>query len=95
VANLKLLLDEMYTGLKPILSALGWDVLTVQECGLQSKPDEIVAKYAFENELLLVTEDDLPAEIADSLGGKNVLVRKKDLAAVIVKLIEEKYPQKN
>jgi predicted nuclease of predicted toxin-antitoxin system len=73
------------------LSALGWDVLTVQECGLQSKPDEIVAKYAFENELLLITQDDLPAEIADSLGGKNVQVRQKDLAAIIVKLIEEKY----
>lgn len=88
---MKLLLDEMYTGLKPILSALGWDVLTVQECGLQSKADETVAKYAFDKDLLLVTQDDLPAEIADSLGGKNVQVRQKDLAAIIVKLIKDKY----
>jgi len=32
---LKLLLDEMYAGLKEYFEILGWNVLTVQDAGLQ------------------------------------------------------------
>jgi predicted nuclease of predicted toxin-antitoxin system len=89
---MQILLDEMYTGLKELLKAMGWEVTTVQECGLQGKEDREVATYAYEHAQLLVTQDSLPAEIADILGGKNVLVRPKDVAQIVGKMILEKYP---
>jgi predicted nuclease of predicted toxin-antitoxin system len=90
---MKILLDEMYTGLKELLKAMNWEVTTVPECGLQGKEDREVAKYAYDHELLLVTQDSLPAEIVDVLGGWYVLVRPKDVAQIVDKMILEKYPE--
>jgi predicted nuclease of predicted toxin-antitoxin system len=44
--RLKILLDEMYTGLKEYLQTLGWDVLTVQDVNLTGAEDKKIVKYA-------------------------------------------------
>ena len=89
---LKYLLDEHYNGLKPYLQALGAEVYTVQDSGLQGKEDVEVGKYASSNSLVLVTQDELPAQITEMLGGKSLQVRQSDIAMLVKALVETKYP---
>jgi predicted nuclease of predicted toxin-antitoxin system len=74
VVEMRILLDEHYTGLKEYLEALGWDVTTVQDAKLKGVKDREVVEYAKENDLLVVTENDRPAQIADMLGVKYIWI---------------------
>jgi len=87
---LKILLDEMYAGLKPYMEFLGYETSTVQEKGMQGKSDSLVARYALENNMILISEDDLPAQLIELSGGKSIYITQKDKANLIKKLIEEK-----
>jgi len=89
---LKLLLDEMYAGLKEYFEILGWDVLTVQDAGLQGAKDREVIEYAKKNNLLLVTQDQKPANLADLAGVKYVLISNAMIAEITDAKIREKYP---
>jgi predicted nuclease of predicted toxin-antitoxin system len=84
----------MYAGLKEYFEMLGWKVLTVQEAGLQGAKDKGIVKYAKDNNLLLVTQDQKPAELADLLGVKYVLISNALIAKIADEKIKEKYPQK-
>ena len=90
---MKLLLDEMYAGLKEYFEILGWDVITAQEAGLRGAKDRAVAEYALNNNLLLVTEDQKPAELAQLKGAKHVLISNAMIAKVADEKIREKYPE--
>lgn len=89
---MKLLLDEMYAGLKEYFEILGWDVLTVQDVGLQGTKDREVIEYAKKNNLLLVTQDQKPANLADLAGVKYVLISNAMIASIANAKIREKYP---
>ena len=89
---LKLLLDEMYTGLKEYFEILGWDVLTVQDAGLKGAEDKKIIEYAEKNGLLVVTQDPQPADLADLKGVPYVLISKKMIARMADAKIREKYP---
>ena len=89
---LKLLLDEMYAGLKEYFEILGWNVLTVQDAGLQGAKDKDIIEYAKNNNLLLVTQDQKPAELADLTGVKHVLISNAMIAKIADAKIREKYP---
>ena len=88
---LKLLLDEMYAGLKEYFEILGWDVLTVQDAGLQGAKDREIIEYAKNNNLLLVTQDQKPADMADLKGVKCVLISNAMIAKIADAKIREKY----
>ena len=88
---MKILLDEHYTGLKEYLEALGWEVTTVQDARLKGAKDREVIEYARVNDLLVVTEDDRPAQIADLLGVNCVWVSPGVIAKAIDAEIREKY----
>jgi len=90
---LKILLDEMYAGLKEYFEILGWDVITAQEAGLRGAKDRAVVEYALNNNLLLVTEDQKPAELAHLKGVKHVLISNAMIAKVADEKIREKYPE--
>ena len=90
---LRILLDEMYAGLKEYFEVLGWDVLTVQEAGLRGAKDRDVAEYAAKNGLLLVTEDQKPAELMHLKGAKYVLISNAMIAKVADEKIRKKYPE--
>jgi predicted nuclease of predicted toxin-antitoxin system len=90
---LRILLDEMYAGLKEYFEILGWDVLTVQEAGLQGAKDRAVVEYAVKNNLLLVTQDQKPAELANLKGAKYVLISNAMIAKIADQRIREKYPE--
>jgi len=92
MSPLKILLDEMYAGLKEYLEALGWTVFTVQDFGLGGAKDREVVEYARDHDLLLVTQDQKPAELADLLGVKHVYISNADVARVVDRGIREKYP---
>ncbi len=92
VALLKLLLDEMYAGLKEYFEILGWDVLTVQDSGLRGAKDKDIVEYAKNNNLLLVTQDQKPADLADLKGVKYVLISNAMIAKIAEVKIREKYP---
>jgi predicted nuclease of predicted toxin-antitoxin system len=62
--DVKLLLDEMYTGLKEYLQTSGWDVVTVHDVNLAGANDRKVVEYAEKNGLLLVTQDEKHADLA-------------------------------
>ena len=89
---LKLLLDEMYAGLKEYFEILGWNVLTAQDAGLQGAKDKDIIEYAKNNNLLLVTQDQKPAELADLTGVKHVLISNAMIAKIADAKIREKYP---
>jgi predicted nuclease of predicted toxin-antitoxin system len=83
VKILKILLDEMYTGLKEYLEALRWEVLTVQDAKLTGESDKRIVEYAKKNGLTLVTQDEKNADLADLQGVHCVLISKKMLARMI------------
>lgn len=89
---MKILLDEMYAGLKEYFEALGWQVMTVQEARLQGSKDREVVEYAKENDLLLVTQDSRPAELAELKDVKYVLISNALIAKIADERIREKYP---
>lgn len=89
---MKILLDEMYAGLKEYFEILGWDVITVQDAGLQGTKDRTVVEYALKNNLLLITEDQKPAELASLKGVKHVLISRAMIAKIANEKIKEKYP---
>jgi len=85
------MLDEMYAGLKEYFETLGWEALTVQEVGLKSARDKDVVEYARKNGLLLVTQDQRPAELAELLGVKYVLISNAMIAKIADETIRRKY----
>ncbi len=91
VDGLKLLLDEMYAGLKEYFETLGWEVLTTQEAGLQGAKDKDVVEYAKRNDLLLITQDQKPAELAELTEVKYVLISNAMIAKIADAKIREKY----
>jgi len=88
---MRLLLDEMFAGLKEFFEVLGWEVVTVQEAGLQGARDKEVVEYAKKNDLILVTQDEKPADLAELLGVKYVLVSRSLIAKIADAKIREKY----
>lgn len=93
VRKMKLLLDEMYAGLKEYFETLGYEVLTAQEAGLRSAKDKDIVEYAGKNGLILVTQDQKPAELAELTGVKYVLISNALIAKIADKKIKEKYMQ--
>lgn len=89
---LKLFLDEMYAGLKEYFEVLGWEVETVQGAGLSGAKDRDIVEYAKKHGLLMVTQDQKPAELAELLGVKYVLISNAIIAKVADKEIREKFP---
>ena len=83
---MKILLDEMYAGLKEYFETLGYEVLTAQEAGLKSAKDRDVVEYAGKNNLILVTQDQKPSELAELLSVKCVFVSN----LMIAQLVDEK-----
>jgi predicted nuclease of predicted toxin-antitoxin system len=91
VLTLKLLLDEMYAGLKEYFETLGWSVLTAQDAGLKAAKDKDIVDYARNNDLLLVTQDQKPADLAELTGVKYVLISSAMIAKIADAKIKEKY----
>jgi len=91
VRFMKLLLDEMFAGLKEFFEILGWEAITVQEAGLQGAKDKEIVEYAKKNNLILVTQDQKPADLAELLGVKYVLVSRSLIAKIVDAKIREKY----
>jgi predicted nuclease of predicted toxin-antitoxin system len=82
----------MYAGLKEYFEILGWNVLTAQDVGLQGAKDKAIVEYAKNNNLLLVTQDQKPAELANLKGVKHVLISNVLIAKIADAKIREKYP---
>ena len=89
---MKLLLDEMYAGLKEYFETLGWTVLTAQDAGLKAAKDRDIVEYAEKHGLLLVTQDQKPADLADLKGVKNVLISNAMITKIADEKMREKYP---
>lgn len=88
---MKLLLDEMYAGLKEYFETLSYEVLTAQEAGLKSAKDRDVVHYAGKHGLILVTQDQKPAELAELTDVKYVLISNAMIAKIADAKIREKY----
>jgi predicted nuclease of predicted toxin-antitoxin system len=89
---MKLLLDEMYAGLKEYFEALDWEVLTVQDVGLRGNIDRNIVEYAKRHNLLLVTQDQKSADLADLREVKHIHISNAMIAKVADVKIREKYP---
>ncbi len=88
---MQLLLDEMYAGLKEYFEALNYEVITAQEAGLKGVKDRDIVEYAKKNNLLLITQDAKPAELAELMGVKFILISSAMIAKVADAAIKEKY----
>ncbi len=80
---MKILLDEMYAGLKEYLEALGYEVLTAQEVGLKGSKDRDIVEYAGKHNLILVTQDQKPAELAELMRVKCVFISNLMIAQLV------------
>ena len=89
---MKLLLDEMYAGLKEYFETLGYEVLTAQEAGLKAAKDNTVVEFAGKHNLVLVTQDQKPAELAELVNVKYVLISKVMIAKIADSELRNKYP---
>ena len=89
---MKLLLDEMYSGLKDYFKVMGWKVKTIEEANLIGAKDREIVEYAQKHNLILITEDKKPADLASLLGIKNFLVDTMVKAKMIEHMLLEKYP---
>ena len=88
---MKLLLDEMYAGLKEYFETLGYEVLTAQQAGLKAAKDKDVVEYAGKHGLILVTQDQKPAELAELTDVQYVLISNAMIAKIADAKIKEKY----
>jgi predicted nuclease of predicted toxin-antitoxin system len=88
---MKLLLDEMYAGLKEYFETLGYEVLTAQEAGLKAAKDRDVVEYARKHDLVLVTQDQKPAELAELTGVKYVMISNAMIAKIADAEIKKKF----
>jgi predicted nuclease of predicted toxin-antitoxin system len=88
---LRLLLDEMYAGLKEYFETLGYEVWTAQESGLKSAKDKEIVEYAGKHDLVLITQDVKPSELAELTNVKCILISKAMIAKVADATIKEKY----
>ena len=88
---MKLLLDEMYAGLKEYFETLGYDVLTAQEAGLKAAKDRDIVEYAGKHGLILVTQDQKPAELAELKGVKYVMISNAMIAKIADEKIKERF----
>ena len=86
---MKLLLDEMYAGLKEYFETLGYQVITAQEAGLKSAKDKDIVEYAGKKGFLLVTQDQKPAELAELLGVRCVFISNLMIAKLVDRQIKE------
>ena len=91
---MKLLLDEMYASLKEYFETLGYEVLTAQEAGLKGAKDKAIVEYAGKHGLLLVTQDQKPAELAELTGVRYVLISNGMIAKIADAKIKEKYAER-
>jgi predicted nuclease of predicted toxin-antitoxin system len=91
VQSVKLLLDEMYAGLKEYFEALGYEVQTAQAAGLKAAKDREVVEYARKNGLVLVTQDQKVAELAELTDAKCILISSAMIAKIADAKIKEKY----
>ncbi|MHA1972892.1 MAG: DUF5615 family PIN-like protein [Candidatus Hodarchaeales archaeon] len=62
---MRILLDNQLNGMKRYLSVKGFDVTTAFELGYSEKTDEDVIQYAKDHDMILVTEDNTAADLAD------------------------------
>ena len=88
---MKLLLDEMYAGLKEYFETLGYEVLSAQEAGLKAAKDKDVVEYAGKHGLVLVTQDQKPAELAELTGVKYVMISNAMIAKIADAEIKRKF----
>ncbi len=88
---MKLLLDEMFAGLKEYFETLGYDVLTAQEAGLKAAKDKDIVAYAGKHGLVLVTQDQKPAELANLTGIKYILISNSKIAKIADAEIKQKF----
>jgi predicted nuclease of predicted toxin-antitoxin system len=88
---MKLLLDEMYAGLKEYFETLGYEVLTAQEAGLKAAKDKDVVEFAGKHGLVLVTQDQKPAELAELTGVKYVMISNAMIAKIADAEIKKKF----
>ena len=88
---MKLLLDEMYAGLKEYFETLGYEVLTAQDAGLKAAKDKNVVEYAKKHDLVLVTQDQKPAELAELTGVKYVMISNAMIAKIADAEIKKKF----
>jgi predicted nuclease of predicted toxin-antitoxin system len=89
----KLLLDEMYSGLKEYFELFGWEALTVQDAGLQGAKDKDILVYVKNNDLILITKDQKLADMAEIMQVKYVLISSGLIAKIADAKIREKYPE--
>lgn len=81
----------MYAGLKEYFETLGYEVLTAQDAGLKSAKDKDVVKYARKHGLILLTQDQKPAELAELTGVKYVMISNAMIARMADAEIKKKF----
>lgn len=92
VKNVKILLDEMYSGLKPFLKILGWEAQTVDDVGLKGADDEAIVEHAARNGLLIVTQDQMTADLARLKGVPCILIGLVEIARIVDKALRDMSP---
>ena len=70
---------------------MDYEVLTAQEAGLKAAKDKDVVEYAGKHGLVLVTQDQKPAELAELTGVKYVMISNAMIAKIADAEIKKKF----
>jgi len=87
------LLDEMYSGLKPFMKILGWNVQSVEDVGLKGAEDIDIVEYALKNNLIIVTQDQLTADLARLKGVPCILIGLVEIAKMVDEKLRKLYEE--
>ncbi|MEM3713236.1 MAG: DUF5615 family PIN-like protein [Thermoproteota archaeon] len=88
-----ILLDEMYSGLKPFMKILGWNTQSVEDAGLKGAEDIDIVEYALKNNLIIVTQDQLTADLARLRGVSCILIGLVEIAKMVDGKLRELYKE--
>ncbi|MHA2394957.1 MAG: DUF5615 family PIN-like protein [Promethearchaeota archaeon] len=91
--TMKILFDEMYSGMKEYFEVMGFEVETLHELGISGLNDRELVEYVKKHNMLLITEDRKPAELAELIKANYFFVDMKSKAEMIRDKIIEKYPE--
>ncbi len=86
---MKILLDEMYAGLKEYFETLGYEVLTSEEAGLKIAKDRDIVEYAGKHNLILVTQYQKTCRACGAAWVKCVYVSNLMVAKLVDQKIKE------
>jgi len=89
---MKILIDNQLNGMDRFLRIQGYEVTTAYELGYTEKTDEEVIKHAKEHNMILITEDNKAADLAELYNVAVIHLNMKMKSKAVTEELKERVP---